>query len=114
MAFNCTSKQSGKKLDESVLFLKAIADKHRLRILCLLADKESVKEETADEQTEKCVCEIVKFLKLPQNLVSHHLKVLKDTGLIHSRKEGLQVFYRLNQKNVSNNIKFIFNLIHKS
>ena len=111
MAFSCTNKQSGEKLDESVLFLKAIADKHRLRILCLLAGEGSTKGgcsvKISDRQTEKCVCEIIEFLKLPQNLVSHHLKVLKDAGLVDSRKEGLQVFYHLNQKNISNKMEFI-------
>lgn len=69
-----------------VEFLKIVAEENRLKILCLLGDG------------EKCVCEIWQYLGLPQNLVSHHLKVLKDFKLISSRKEGLRVFYRLNQK----------------
>jgi DNA-binding transcriptional ArsR family regulator len=39
-------------------------------------------------------------LDLPQNLISHHLKVLKNYGLIDSRKEGTKVFYFLNQRNI--------------
>ena len=49
------------------------------------------------KKKEMCVCEIWKALKSPQNLTSHHLKVLKDFGLISSRKEGLKVFYKLNK-----------------
>ena len=51
---------------------------------------------------EKCVCEIWKELNLPQNLVSHHLKVLKDAKFISSRKEGLKVFYSLKAEKLRN------------
>lgn len=61
-------------------FLKVISEENRLKILCIL------------RKQEKCVCEIWQFLDLPQNLISHHLKVLKDSGLIDSRKEGTKVF----------------------
>jgi len=67
-------------------FLKVISEENRLKILCLL------------EENEGCVCEIWQNLKLPQNLVSHHLKALKDLNLISSKKIGLKVFYKLNQK----------------
>jgi ArsR family transcriptional regulator len=66
--------------------LKLIAEKNRIKIICLLA------------QGELCVCEIWSGLNLSQNLTSHHLKALKDYGLISSRKEGLNVFYSLNTK----------------
>jgi DNA-binding transcriptional ArsR family regulator len=33
-------------------------------------------------------------------LISHHLKVLKDFGLIESRKDGLKVYYSINQKTI--------------
>jgi len=42
------------------------------------------------------VGEIWQYLELPQNLVSHHLKVLKDFGLVKSKKKGLKVIYSLN------------------
>lgn len=82
----CNEKKSIAKLAKVVEFLKIVAEENRLKILCLLGDG------------EKCVCEIWQDLELPQNLVSHHLKVLKDFNLISSRKEGLNVFYRVNKK----------------
>ena len=74
---------------ELINFLKIISDENRLKILCIL------------KSGERCVCEIWQELKLPQNLVSHHLKVLKDFELLDMRKEGLNVHYSLNTKNIN-------------
>lgn len=67
-------------------FLKVINEKNRLKILCILKDN------------EKCVCDILEVLQIPQNLTSHHLKTLKDAGLITSRQEGRKVIYSSNKK----------------
>ena len=69
--------------DALPVFLKLIADPNRLRILALLA------------RGERCVCHIEAALALPQNLVSHHLSVLKRAGLVLDRREGRWVYYRL-------------------
>jgi len=69
-------------------FLKTIWDKNRLKILCFLRN------------WEQCVCDIVEFTSLPQNLVSHHLKKLKDVWLVKSKKEWLKVTYFLNNKEI--------------
>ena len=45
---------------------------------------------------EKSVSEIVDALELEQPSVSKHLKVLKDVGLVESRREGRQMLYRVN------------------
>jgi len=82
----CQNKKSVLKIEKLAQVLKKISESSRLKILCLLKEK------------EQCVCDIWQCLRLPQNLVSHHLKVLKDLNLISSRKEGLKVFYKLNQK----------------
>ncbi len=74
-------------------FLKVISEENRLKILCIL------------KKEEKCVCEIWQYLDLPQNLTSHHLKVLKDFGLIKSKKEGLKVFYSIDQNALANYLK---------
>jgi ArsR family transcriptional regulator len=42
---------------------------------------------------EQCVCEIERSLGIPQNLVSHHLRVLREAGLVSARKEGQFVHY---------------------
>jgi DNA-binding transcriptional ArsR family regulator len=62
----------------------AVAESHRRDILVYLAAR------------ERPVGEIVATLGLGQPSVSKHLKVLRDVGLVHVRKEGRQVFYRTN------------------
>ena len=47
---------------------------------------------------EHCVCEIVEYLGLPQNLVSHHLGILRHAGLVRDRRDpedARRVFYSL-------------------
>jgi ArsR family transcriptional regulator len=65
---------------------KALADRHRLRILNLLlnADGEPV-----------CVCEFQPSLEISQPTVSHHLKQLVDAGLLEREKRGTYAYYRL-------------------
>lgn len=66
-------------------YLNALAEPNRLAILKLL------------KNGERCACEIHPGLKLPQNLSSHHLKVLKDLSLLKSRREGTKIFYSRNE-----------------
>ncbi|MCD6241585.1 winged helix-turn-helix transcriptional regulator, partial [Candidatus Bathyarchaeota archaeon] len=55
---------------------KALADPVRLKIIEFLRDG------------EKCVCEIIPHVDIAQPLVSRHLKILRDSGLVRVRKEG--------------------------
>jgi len=91
----CTNTNSDRDLFETVEFLKILQEKNRLKILCLL------KEGT------KCVCDIWQDLGIAQNLTSHHLKVLKDFGLVSSTKEGLKVNYSINTKNMKKYSKLL-------
>ncbi len=96
MNFNCCkTKKSQIKITKIIDFLKIISEENRLKILCIL------------QKQEKCVCEIWQFLDLPQTLISHHLKVLKDAGLINSRKEKTKVFYFLNKKNIKRSLSLL-------
>jgi ArsR family transcriptional regulator len=96
----CDIKKSG-ELKKLAGILKIIADENRLRIICLLRGG------------EKCVCELWRSLRLPQNLVSHHLKVLKELDLIDSRKEGLKVIYSLKKENIEQYLNQIIYLLKK-
>ena len=66
--------------------LKALADRHRLRILNILlrANGEAV-----------CVCEFQPALGISQPTVSHHLKQLVDAGLLEREKRGTYAYYSL-------------------
>ena len=84
----CSNKKISNELKKTVDFLKIISEENRMRILCIL------------KSGPKCVCEIWPNLDLSQNLTSHHLRVLKELGLVKSKKQGLKVFYELNDKNL--------------
>ena len=64
----------------------ALGDPARLRILSLLA---------AAPSGEICVCEFTEPLGKTQGTVSHHLKVLTETGLVEGDRRGKWVWYRL-------------------
>ena len=70
-------------------FFKAFADPARLKIL------------TALSHSEMCVCDIVELLQMSQPAVSHHLRLLKSTGVIKYRKEGKFVYYLLDDNHIS-------------
>lgn len=63
--------------------LAALSEPKRLRILDILRDG------------EHCVCNLVDHMDAGQSLLSHHLKVLKEAGLVADRKEGRWSHYRL-------------------
>jgi len=84
----CSNKKISNELKKTVDFLKIISEENRMRILCIL------------KSGPKCVCEIWPNLDLSQNLTSHHLSVLKELDLVKSKKQGLKVFYELNDKNL--------------
>ena len=73
---------------DCVEFCKALADDTRQRILEMLTEE------------ELCVGDIVDAFDMSQPTISHHLNVLKQFGLVTSRKEGKQVYYRMNHQNV--------------
>jgi len=62
---------------------KALSDPVRLEILEFL------------REGEKCVCEITPHLNLIQPVVSRHLKILKDSGIICDRKDMNRRFYSI-------------------
>lgn len=64
---------------------EGLADETRRRILALLLTR-----------GELCVCDLFGVLSLPQPKVSRHLAVLRESGLLMSRKQGTWVHYRLN------------------
>ncbi len=47
------------------------------------------------EANELCVCDLAWIVERAQNLVSHHLRTMRAHGIVHSRREGKMVMYRL-------------------
>ncbi len=64
--------------------MKALADPTRLRLLSMIL---------AHDGGEACVCDLTAPLSLTQPTVSHHLKVLRDAGLVTSERRGTWVYY---------------------
>ncbi len=80
----CTNKKLTLEYKNLAQFLRIIGDDNRLRILCLLKDR------------QRCVCEIYPNLNLSQNLVSSHLKIMLNFGLLTIRPEWKRNYYSIN------------------
>ncbi|MDP8243618.1 MAG: metalloregulator ArsR/SmtB family transcription factor [Candidatus Hinthialibacter antarcticus] len=63
--------------------LKALADENRVRILLALRGG------------ELCACQIIELLGLAPSTVSKHLSILKNAGLVDSRKDGRWMYFEL-------------------
>jgi len=48
------------------------------------------------QDDELCVCELTHSLELAQPVISRHLAQLKEAGLLQSRRQGLWIYYRIN------------------
>lgn len=66
----------------TVIF-KAFCDENRIKILQLLADG------------EKCACKLLEEMNVTQPTLSHHMKILCDSGIVVGRKEGKWMHYSI-------------------
>jgi len=73
-------------MESKVDVYKALGDSNRLRILSMLAER------------ELCVCEINEVLNVSMSTISSHLKILRNAGLVTSKKDGRWIFYSLSDK----------------
>jgi DNA-binding transcriptional ArsR family regulator len=78
------------QLERAANMLKAIAHPMRIAILSYL-----------EEGTRLTVTEIHELLNLEQSTTSHHLGILKDKGVLASKREGKNTFYFLKENNLS-------------
>jgi len=74
--------------DETTLYdlaelFKVFGDSTRIRILFVLFE------------AEVCVCDLAQALNMTQSAISHQLKILKQSKLVKSRREGKSIFYSL-------------------
>lgn len=66
--------------------LKAMGDENRLRILHMLSGG------------ELCACRLLEDLSIGQPTLSHHMKILCDSGLVNARKEGKWMHYSISKE----------------
>ena len=71
------------RIAELASTLRVISEENRLRMVSLLV------------RQEMCVCDIIAATGLGQSLVSHHLGVLRRTGLVRDRREAQWVYYSI-------------------
>lgn len=68
---------------DTARIFKALCDENRVRILLLL------------RSGEKCACKLLEELPVSQPTLSHHMKILCDSGLVMGRKEGKWTHYSI-------------------
>ncbi|GHU67903.1 transcriptional regulator [Clostridia bacterium] len=69
---------------------KVFSDSTRVKILCAL------------QHSEMCVCDIAGLLGMTKSAISHQLRQLRQTRLVKARKDGVVVFYSLDDEHVGN------------
>lgn len=69
-------------LSQMTSMARALGDETRLRIMAML------------EGQELCACQIIEVFSLANSTISRHLAVLKQAGLLQSRKSGRWIYYR--------------------
>ncbi len=85
-----------KKSEQAANFLKALANKHRLMILCQLADG------------EKSVTDIMEATGISQTSMSQHLSKLKREGLVVFKRDHRTLFYSINNGAISGIMEILY------
>lgn len=74
---------------KTAAMFKAFCDENRLQILLLLRDR------------ERCACNILEEMNITQPTLSHHMKILCDSGVVTGRKEGKWMHYSLSNEGLN-------------
>jgi len=83
------------KHEKTAKIFKAFCDEQRLAILELLQDG------------EKCACELLEKLDITQSTLSHHMKILCDSGIVAGRKDGKWMHYSISESGTEHVKKLI-------
>ena len=89
------------ELDEKKIptIFKAFCDENRVKILKLLLTG------------EKCACVLLDDMHITQPTLSHHMKILCDSGIVKCRKDGKWTHYTIDNQNSNQAIQILSNLI---
>ena len=80
---------------ETARVFKALCDENRIRILELL------------RSGEKCACILLADLNVTQSTLSHHMKILCDSGIVQGRKVGKWVYYSIDSEGAESAIQLL-------
>ena len=83
---------------ENAKIFKAFCDETRLMVLELL------------QGGEKCACVLLEKVNVKQPTLSHHMKILVESGIVNARKEGKWMYYSINSYISKNAVSLLHNL----
>ena len=83
------------KTEEIVLIGKALSDKNRVEIIKLLSED------------ELCACHLLEHFDIKQPTLSHHMKILKESGLINVTKKSTWSYYSINKETINKYTQFL-------
>lgn len=92
---------SQKDTDHLTDLFKVMGDASRLKILWALLDG------------EMCVCDLAAYVGVSESAVSHQLRQLRHLHLVTNRRQGVVLYYRLNDEHVSELIHLALEHIHE-
>lgn len=74
--------------EKTAVIFKAFCDENRIKILQILTDG------------EKCACKLLEALNITQPTLSHHMKILLESGIVNGRKEGKWMHYSISGEGI--------------
>ena len=77
------------------IIFKALCDENRVQIFRLL------------QNGEKCACKLLEEMNITQPTLSHHMKILCDSGIVEGRKEGKWMHYSISREGVEEAQKYL-------
>lgn len=80
---------------ETAVIFKAFCDENRIRILQLLSTG------------EKCACKLLEEINVTQPTLSHHMKILCDSGVVVGRKDGKWMYYSISPEGKERALRII-------
>lgn len=83
------------RLKEVARIFKALCDENRLMIIEKLKTR------------EECACNLLEEIPVGQSTLSHHMKILVDSGLVDARKDKKWIYYSLNPEGFANAAKIL-------
>lgn len=86
----------------TAVIFKAFCDENRIKILQLL------------KSGEKCACELLEEMNITQPTLSHHMKILCDSGIVMGRKEGKWMYYSVSTEGVNVSQSYLDSLVDTS
>ena len=77
---------------------KAFCDENRVKILYIL------------KSGEKCACKLLEEMNITQPTLSHHMKILCDSGIVNGRKDGKWTYYSISEAGIEAACKYLDSL----